>query len=148
MDWSVAVGEELYVRACYGQDSGWYQAAVRQKAGRITVAGTTKEVSFEPVDGPIKDLVDDAYEANYRGSPYLAPMISKRARSATVKVTPRGSNSVIAGRDTLRRILSALALAMALSHAARGAKNATTKRTDSMKIRLKVEDRANGYFHR
>jgi hypothetical protein len=42
----------------------------------------------------------------------------------------------------MRRILSALALAMALSHAACGAKNATTKRTDSMKIRLKVEDRA------
>ena len=39
------------------------------------------------------------------------------------------------------RILLALALAMALSHAAFGADNTTTKRTDSMKIRLKLEDR-------
>ena len=56
--WSVAVGDDLYVRAYYGRDSRWYQAALRQKAGRITVAGLTKEVAFEPVDGPINDLVE------------------------------------------------------------------------------------------
>ena len=50
---SVALGDALYVRACNGQSSRWYQAAARQKAGRITAAGMTKEVSFEPVDGPI-----------------------------------------------------------------------------------------------
>jgi hypothetical protein len=49
--WSVAVGDALYVRAYNGQNSRWYQAAVRQKAGRITAAGMTKEVTFEPVDG-------------------------------------------------------------------------------------------------
>jgi hypothetical protein len=62
---------------------------VRQKAGRITAAGMTKEVTFEPVDGPINDLVDEAYRAKYKGSPYPSPMIGARARSATVKVTPR-----------------------------------------------------------
>ncbi len=31
--WSVAVGDDLYVRAYYGQNSRWYQAAVRQTAG-------------------------------------------------------------------------------------------------------------------
>src|SRR6266850_7444280 len=41
----------------------------------------------------------------------------------------------------MKRILLALALAMALSHAACGADNITTKPRDSMKIRLKVEDR-------
>ena len=25
----------------------------------------TKEVTFEPVDGPINDLIDDAYRAKY-----------------------------------------------------------------------------------
>ncbi len=59
-----------------------------QKAGRITAAGMTKEVTFEPVDGPINDLVDEAYRAKYRGSPYLGPIISARARSATVKIMP------------------------------------------------------------
>jgi hypothetical protein len=67
--WSVALGEDLYVRAYYGQSSRWYQAAVREKAGRITSAGMTKEVTFEPADGPVNDLIDDAYRAKYRGSP-------------------------------------------------------------------------------
>ncbi|MET3544700.1 hypothetical protein ABID47_001294 [Paenibacillus favisporus] len=86
--WSVVVGDSLYVRAYYGQNSRWYQAAVQQKAGRITVAGMTKEVAFEPVEGEIGDLIDNAYRAKYKGSPYLNSMISTRARSATVKVVP------------------------------------------------------------
>lgn len=86
--WSVVVGDSLYVRAYYGQNSRWYQAAVQQKAGRITVAGMTKEVAFEPVEGEISDLIDNAYRAKYKGSPYLNSMISTRARSATVKVVP------------------------------------------------------------
>src|SRR5947209_19700822 len=53
--WSVAVDDALYVRAYNGHNSRWYQAAGRQKAGRITAAGMTKEVTFEPVDGPIND---------------------------------------------------------------------------------------------
>jgi hypothetical protein len=87
--WSVAVDDALYVRAYNGQDSRWYQAAVRQKAGRITAAGMTKEVTFEPVHGPVNDRVDEAYRAKYHGSPYLRSMISTRAHSATVKVMPR-----------------------------------------------------------
>jgi hypothetical protein len=62
---------------------------MRQKAGRIISAGMTKEVVLEPVDGPINDLIDDAYRAKYHDSPYLSPMISARARSATDKVMPR-----------------------------------------------------------
>ena len=87
--WSVAVGDALYVRGYSGQKSRWYQAAVRQKAGRIIAAGMTREVTFEPADGPINDLIDDAYRAKYHGSPYLRPMIGAHARAATVKVTPR-----------------------------------------------------------
>jgi hypothetical protein len=34
------------VRGYNGQNSRWYQAAVRQKAGRIIAAGMTKEVTF------------------------------------------------------------------------------------------------------
>ncbi|MBJ9990737.1 MULTISPECIES: DUF2255 family protein [unclassified Paenibacillus] len=86
--WSVVVDGSLYVRAYYGQNSRWYQAAVQQKAGRITVAGMTKEVAFELVEGEIGDLIDHAYRAKYKGSPYLNSMISTRARSATVKVVP------------------------------------------------------------
>jgi|SRR5882672_3944143 hypothetical protein len=88
--WSVAVGDALYVRGYNGQNSRWYQAALRQKAGRIIAAGMTKEVNFEPVDGPIHDLIDGAYRAKYGGSQYLNSMIGARARSATIRVMPRG----------------------------------------------------------
>jgi hypothetical protein len=91
--WSVAVGDALYVRAYNGQNSSWYKAAVRQKAGRIIAASMSKEVTFEPVEGPVNDRIDDAYREKYKGSPYLAPMIGARARSATVKVTPRDRDS-------------------------------------------------------
>ena len=91
--WSVAVDDALYVRAYNGQNSRWYRAAVRQKAGRINASGMTKEVAFEPVDGPINERVDEAYRAKYRSSPYLSPMIGESARSATVKVMPREANA-------------------------------------------------------
>ncbi|MEH2501853.1 hypothetical protein V1290_000664 [Bradyrhizobium sp. AZCC 1578] len=91
--WSVVIGDDLYVRAYHGKNSRWYQAAMRQKAGRITAAGMTKEVTFEPVDGSINDRIDQAYRAKYRSSEYLDPMIGTRARSATVKVIPRETNA-------------------------------------------------------
>jgi hypothetical protein len=95
--WSVAVDDALYVRGYNGQNSRWYQAAVRQRAGRILAAGRTKEVTFEPVDGPtndgLNDRIDEAYRTKYRGSPYLDPMIGRRARSATVRIMPCGTGA-------------------------------------------------------
>lgn len=87
--WSVVVGDALYVRAYNGKKSSWYQAALRQKAGRITAAGLTMEVSFAPVEGGVNDKIDEAYRLKYKSSPYLKPMIAAGARSATVKVIPR-----------------------------------------------------------
>ena len=78
-------------RAYNGPDSRWYQSAVRQKAGRIIAAGMTKEVTFEPVEGTVNDRIDEAYRAKYGSSPYLKPMIAKRARSATIRIIPRAA---------------------------------------------------------
>jgi hypothetical protein len=89
--WSVVVDGNLYVRAYNGRNSRWYQAASRQKAGRITVAGMTKDAAFEPVDGPINDAIDNAYRAKYQRSPYLGSMIGTQARAATVRITPRAT---------------------------------------------------------
>jgi hypothetical protein len=87
--WSVTVDGELYVRAYNGRSSRWHQAALRQKAGRITAAGMMKDVVFEAVEGPINDRIDAAYRVKYSESPYLAPMLGERARSATVNIAPR-----------------------------------------------------------
>lgn len=89
--WSVALEGDLYVRAYHGQHSRWYQAALRQKAGRIIAAASTTEVEFIPVEGPFNDRIDDAYRAKYRGNPYLDSMISERARAATLRIVPRTS---------------------------------------------------------
>jgi hypothetical protein len=90
--WSVAVDGALYVRGYNGQESKWYQAAARQKAGRILAAGLTREVTFEPVEGPVLNSIDDAYRAKYRGNRYLDPMMGARARSATIKIAPRDAS--------------------------------------------------------
>ena len=86
--WSVVVDGALYVRAYNGTNSRWHKAAITQKAGRITAAGLTKEVMFEPVEGAINQRIDEAYRAKYAVSPYLAPMIGERAHAATIRITP------------------------------------------------------------
>lgn len=87
--WEVVVDGDLYVRAYNGVGSQWYNAAIIQKAGRIIAAGMTKEVNFEPVQGEINKAIDEAYKNKYGSSPYLSPMISNRARAATVKILPK-----------------------------------------------------------
>jgi hypothetical protein len=65
----VVVDGALYVRSYNGKNSRWHQAAMQQKAGRITAVGMTKEVSFEPVNGAINDRIDDAYTAEVQEQP-------------------------------------------------------------------------------
>ena len=38
----------------------------------------TKDVDFEPVDGPIDNRIDEAYRAKYHGSAYFDAMIGAR----------------------------------------------------------------------
>ena len=84
--WSVTVAGNLYVRAYYGTKSRWYQAALKQKAGKIEEDGMVKKVHFEPVIGSINEQIDEAYRNKYSSSPYLKSMISDRAKAATVRV--------------------------------------------------------------
>lgn len=87
--WEVVVGGDLYVRAYNGQNSSWYKAAIKQKAGRIHAAGMIKEVNFETVQGDINKEIDEAYKKKYKGSQYLSHMISNRVSAATVKIVPK-----------------------------------------------------------
>lgn len=73
--WSVVVDDALYVRAYNGQNSRWYKAAMRQKAGRITAAGITKEVSFEPVNEAVNDRIDDAYRSKCKQQSWFWPWL-------------------------------------------------------------------------
>lgn len=86
--WNVVVDGDLYVRAYNGINSRWYQSAMKQNAGRIHAAGMIIDVAFEPVEAAMDDKIDAAYQKKYNNSPYLFPMISKRARAATVRIIP------------------------------------------------------------
>jgi hypothetical protein len=86
--WCVAVDDGLYVRPYNGENSRWYIAALRQRAGRITAAGMTKEVTFEPATGAINDRIDDAYRTKYRDSQYLRPMIGPGMHGVTIRIVP------------------------------------------------------------
>ena len=87
--WEVVVNGDLYVRAYNGVNSRWYQSAIKQKAGRIHAAGMTKDVIFEIVNGNINEQIDEAYRKKYSGSPYLALMINKQAKAATIRIIPK-----------------------------------------------------------
>jgi len=87
--WSVVLDGSLYVRPYNGPASRWYQAALLQKAGRITAASMTKEVAFERVDAAVNEGIDAAYRAKYGRSPYLRAMLAAGPRSTTVRVLPR-----------------------------------------------------------
>ena len=87
--WSVVVDGDLYVRAYNGHASRWYQAAMRQRGGRISVAGMTRDVRFEPVVDQLNERIDAAYRDKYRTSAYQNSMTGTRSRAATVKILPR-----------------------------------------------------------
>ncbi|WP_236974758.1 DUF2255 family protein [Membranihabitans maritimus] len=89
--WEVIVDGDLYVRAFHGKNGRWYRSAIQQKAGCIYAAGMVKDVIFEPVEynEDLLTRIDEAYKTKYRNSPYLNPMVSNRAKEATVKINPK-----------------------------------------------------------
>lgn len=87
--WAVKVNDQLYIRAYNGTRSKWYNAAIKQKAGKIHTAGMVKDVVFETVSSDLDNQIDDAYNEKYNGSPYLLPMINERAKSATIRINPK-----------------------------------------------------------
>ncbi len=89
--WSVIVDDDLYVRAYNGQNSRWYQSAMVQGAGKISLAGEEFETKFIDASGSNElDLkINAAYQEKYQDSPYLPPMLQAGPVSATVKILPR-----------------------------------------------------------
>jgi hypothetical protein len=87
--WSVVVDDRLFARAYNGPASRWYQSAMTQRAGEITVLGRPISVAFTPADPAMEEGIDDAYRTKYAGDFYLASMISARAKAAAVEITPR-----------------------------------------------------------
>lgn len=90
--WALVVDGKVYVRAATGVDSRWYQAAITQKAGRVSVAGTVVEVTFEAAGVDDEAAIDAAYEAKYRDheeSFAIEIMQGAGPKKASVRIWPR-----------------------------------------------------------
>lgn len=88
--WSVVVADRLYVRAWNGLNSRWHRSAVKQRAGRMYLAGANYEISFVDVaDADLNAKIDRAYQKKYADSPYLDAMIQARPKASTLEIVPR-----------------------------------------------------------
>ena len=90
--WVVRVGEELYVRAYRGRETGWFRQTQRLPEGYIVAGGVTKEVTLEDAssDEALNHEIDVAYQSKYRkySATYVDPMIAPPARATTLKLVP------------------------------------------------------------
>ena len=87
--WALVVGEQVFVRAVNGPTSSWYQSAITQQAGRVTVEGRDYDVTFAEAPPHLADAIDAAYEDKYPGSSAVAVMQGDGPKSATVVIAPR-----------------------------------------------------------
>ena len=87
--WALVVNGHVFIRAANGPTSSWYQAAITQRAGRITVEGRNIEVTFAEAHAELADAIDAAYEDKYPGSSAVAVMQGDGPKSATVVIVPR-----------------------------------------------------------
>lgn len=87
--WSIVIEGVVYVRGNQGRRSHWYQTALVRGSGRISIAGITRDVIFEPVDKKsMIEQIDEEYKKKYQNHEQLKWLLSESARSATLKVVP------------------------------------------------------------
>jgi hypothetical protein len=89
--WVVRVGDDLYVRSYRGSNGVWFRSVLRRSEGRIRAGGVDREVAFEEPHDADHDAIDQAYRAKYAryGSTYVDPMVSPKARAATLRLIAR-----------------------------------------------------------
>jgi hypothetical protein len=89
--WVVRVGDDVYVRAAYGPQTGWHRVARASGAGRVRAGGVEKDVTIEDADGSVNDDVDAAYLAKYgrRYANIVGSITDAQARATTLRLVPR-----------------------------------------------------------
>lgn len=90
--WMVRVGDNLYVRPVNGRASEWFQGTQIRHEGQIQAGGLQKDVRFVAIDAndTIHDQIDAAYWEKYPQYPqYVPPVLTPKARAATLKLVPR-----------------------------------------------------------
>lgn len=89
--WFITVDQGIYIRAYSGDNSKWYQAAIKQGAGKITAGKKVYDVNFSAVKNTSEAdlLINQLYSKKYAGQSPLAGMISPKAANATILITPK-----------------------------------------------------------
>jgi hypothetical protein len=89
--WMVRVGDDVFVRAAHGPETGWNRRAHEAGAGHVRVGGVDRDVLFEPADPALAGPVSDAYEAKYDGRhprEDVDPVVSAESVPTTLRIVP------------------------------------------------------------
>ena len=88
--WAVRAGEDVYVRAAYGADSGWYGVARASGRARIWAGGVERAVSIEDADNSVLDAVDAGYREKYGQYASIVDSINNAEhRATTLRLVPQ-----------------------------------------------------------
>jgi hypothetical protein len=90
--WVVRVGDDLYVRPVNGRSGAWFRGTQVRHEGHINAGGVDKDVNFVDVDADdtLNAQIDAAYWGKYPQYPqYVPPVVTPKARAATLKLVPR-----------------------------------------------------------
>jgi hypothetical protein len=93
--WAVRHGDDLYVRSVAGRNGHWFRRVQETHEGRISAGGVEKDVTFVRADHEVEGAVDAAYKVKYRryAGMILNSVLTPEARSTTLKLIPRSTNS-------------------------------------------------------
>jgi hypothetical protein len=88
--WVVRAGEELYVRAAYGANTGWHGVARSSRRARIAAGGVERDVTVEDADRGVLDAVDVAYREKYgrRYAQIVDSITDPEHRASTLRLVP------------------------------------------------------------
>lgn len=94
--WVVRVGDALYVRPVNGRSGAWFRGTQVRHEGYIEAGGIRRDVTFVDVDvaDAVNDRISAAYWEKYTQYPqYVPPVVTPKAREATIKLIPRSTGA-------------------------------------------------------
>jgi hypothetical protein len=75
-----------------GPTGAWFRGTQIHHEGQVRAGGVEKDVTFAEADHDTGNQIDDAYRTKYRryGPSIVGSVVTPEARSATIKLVPRG----------------------------------------------------------
>jgi hypothetical protein len=88
--WAVVVGGDLFVRAAYGPETGWYRRALASGTGRIRAGGIEADVTFADGGGAAPSAIDAEYHRKYDrfGARDVDPIVGEGVYGLTLRIVP------------------------------------------------------------